>query len=155
METKNKNNAAGDGQTILELYKLHVEMADRVSHRRGVTNNWFITMHTSIISGIVFAMGHFEQYKIPLLMVMALGILLAVTWRALIISYKKLNSAKFKVINKIEKDYLPVHPYVDEYEYYQQDGRKDFSTIEQNIPLGLIGIYATAMGIIAFMWYVY
>ena len=45
-----KPNSRAISSTILELYKLHVEMADRVSQRRAVANNWFITINFSIFS---------------------------------------------------------------------------------------------------------
>jgi len=52
-----------------ELYKLAVEMADRVSARRGLANTFFLTVNTGL---------------------------------AALQSYRKLNAAKFKVINAIE-----------------------------------------------------
>ena len=148
MESNNKNN-----KNNLELYKLHVEMADRVSHRRGIANNLFIAIHTSIILVSGLAIKYFEQFKIPLLIVMALGIALALIWKELILSYKKLNSAKFKVINKIEEDHFSIQPYVDEYEYYKKDKRKDFSIIEKRIPIVLVTVYIVTIVVILFTFF--
>lgn len=39
---------------ILELYKLHVEMTDRVSQRRGSLSQFYITVLTGIIGGLAF-----------------------------------------------------------------------------------------------------
>ena len=176
MEANNNNNMADNRHTILELYKLHVEMADRVSHRRGIANNLFLVIHTSIISvsgltiflllyiqhiynNIIWwrsdglTIKYFEQFKIPLLIVMALGIALALIWKELILSYKKLNNAKFKVINKIEEDHFPIQPYVDEYDYYTKDKRKDFSIIEKRIPIVLVAVYIIAIVVILFTFY--
>ena len=125
--------------TILELYKLHVEMADRVSQRRAVANNWFITINSS-----VFFLGSYIGIRGNLCQVALLcflGLCLALIWRALIRSYKKLNSAKFKVINAIEEEYLPIKPYCDEYRHYNEDKRKDFTTVEKWIPTALMIIY--------------
>jgi hypothetical protein len=33
---------------ILEQYKLYVEMAERISQRRGLTNTFFLTLNTAI-----------------------------------------------------------------------------------------------------------
>jgi hypothetical protein len=35
---------------ILEQYKLYVEMADRISNRRGLTNTFFLTLNTVIFT---------------------------------------------------------------------------------------------------------
>ncbi len=35
---------------ILEQYKLYVEMADRVSSRRGLTNTFFLTLNTLVFT---------------------------------------------------------------------------------------------------------
>ena len=37
---------------ILEQYKLYVEMADRISNRRGLTNTFFLTINTAIFTVI-------------------------------------------------------------------------------------------------------
>src|SRR3954447_24563600 len=39
---------------ILEQYKLYVEMADRISNRRGLTNTFFLTLNTAIFTIIGF-----------------------------------------------------------------------------------------------------
>ena len=137
-----KPNSRAISSTILELYKLHVEMADRVSQRRAVANNWFITINSSI-----FSLGSYIGIKGNLrevALLCFLGLCLALIWRALIGSYKKLNSAKFKVINAIEKKHLPIKPYSDEYKHYKEDKRKDFTTVEKSIPTALMIIYSLA-----------
>jgi hypothetical protein len=35
---------------LLEQYKLYVEMADRISQRRGLTNTFFLTLNTAIFT---------------------------------------------------------------------------------------------------------
>jgi len=48
---------------IIEMYKLHTEMADRVSHRRGVMNNLYTTgniwkrFYNKIYSGVYTVRG--------------------------------------------------------------------------------------------------
>ena len=52
------NTAAGfpdgdkDRAATLEQYKLYVEMADRISARRGLTNTLFLTLNTAIFAAI-------------------------------------------------------------------------------------------------------
>ena len=140
--------------TVLELYKIHVEMADRVSQRRGVANNWFITIHASLISAMGILLNKYIQWdsweagwrlelheQFFLIVLSILGIALAFVWRRLINSYRKLNEAKFEVILKIEKNHLPLQPYTDENKYSKKDKRKDFSAIEKYMPNILIVLY--------------
>jgi hypothetical protein len=44
---------AYDG-ALLERHKLYVEMADRISARRGLTNSFFLTLNTGIV-GLIAA----------------------------------------------------------------------------------------------------
>ena len=39
---------AGTDPVVLELYQLAVEMADRVSARRGLANTFFLTLNTGL-----------------------------------------------------------------------------------------------------------
>ena len=54
--------------------------------------------------------------------VAAAGIVFALAWWWLLQSYRKLNSAKFKVINAIESD-LPVHLFTDEWTHLENPRR--------------------------------
>jgi hypothetical protein len=114
---------ADDTGTVLELYKTAVEMADRVSARRAGTNTFFLTLNTALaaVVGIVSsarrppAQGHvptFDGYG--LVLTAAAGIVLALTWRALLRYYRRLNGAKWDVINKLEAR-LPSQPFTDEW----------------------------------------
>lgn len=89
---------------ILEQYKLYVEMADRISNRRGLTNTFFLTLNTVVFTII----GVFWKdrpavspwFLMPLL-VIALG--QCATWWWIVHSYRQLNSAKYKVIGALEE----------------------------------------------------
>jgi hypothetical protein len=37
-------------QALLDQYKLYVEMADRISARRGLTNTFFLTLNSAIFA---------------------------------------------------------------------------------------------------------
>jgi hypothetical protein len=47
--------------TVLELYKISVEMADRVSARRGTANAFFLSVQTAVIS----VLGLAEEHQLP------------------------------------------------------------------------------------------
>ena len=91
---------------LLELYKLHAELADRVSQRREGANR----MYVSLVLGLaVFlaAMFRFGSGTIPvealLLVTSIIGGLLTISWYIVIRSYRQLNSGKFLALHELEK----------------------------------------------------
>ncbi len=65
------------------------------------------------------------------------GLVLSCLWYRLILSYKQLNSGKFKVVHEIES-MLPVRPYAAEWtalgQGYKPNQYKPFTDIELLIP---------------------
>lgn len=89
----------------LDIYKTAVEMADRVSARRMTANGFFLTLNSTLVTLLGFMYGKLAEDKRAVLIFMsAVGIVLAFAWFFAIRSYKRLNRAKYEVINKIEKD---------------------------------------------------
>lgn len=96
---------------LLEQYKAYVEMADRVSARRGLTNTFFLTLNTAVLTAVgVFWNRPTDAARwillIPLLAL--LGECLAWFW--LVRSYRQLNTAKYMVVGALEER-LPASPY--------------------------------------------
>lgn len=96
---------------ILEQYKVYVEMADRISQRRGLTNTFFLTLNTAIFTLVAAfwddgPVGTVWWLVIPLVVVLGQ----CFTWFYLVRSYRLLNTAKYKVIGAIEQR-LPASPY--------------------------------------------
>ncbi len=90
----------------MELYKLAVEMADRISARRGIANSFFLSVNT----GLIALLGASDlRWYVPVA-----GIAFCVTWWALLKSYRELNAAKFEVILKMEEQ-LPARLFGDEW----------------------------------------
>lgn len=155
---------------FLELYKLTVEMADRVSARRGTANNFFFTLHAALVAII----GFVRPMKSPdagdpsttaaavppavkqvdtfgLIYVAVAGLVLAAAWWILLKSYRDLNRAKFSVIGRME-NMLPAEPFSDEWQVLKADPVKkwrkryaEFSTIERVVPVVFAAIYAAAI----------
>jgi hypothetical protein len=90
----------------LDLYRLAVEMADRISARRGIANSFFLTLNTAVVG--VLGATHVGWY------LAGAGIMVSLAWWMLLRSYRDLNRAKFRVILAIEAD-LPLHIYADEW----------------------------------------
>lgn len=90
---------------LLEIYKLHVELADRVSARRGEAAR----AHITLLSGLAALLGIVARTgggDVPLWVVSGgisfVAMVVAVSWALLIESYRQLNRAKFEVLCKLE-----------------------------------------------------
>lgn len=99
----------------LEIYKLAVEMADRVSARRATANSFFVTVNGALAAVVGLAGWSTKSSSAFGLVVTAVaGITLSVTWWLLLRYYRRLNKAKFEVINEIETR-LPEQPFTVEW----------------------------------------
>jgi len=98
---------------LFEQYKLYVGTAESVSSRRGLSNTFFLTLHTLIIAsiGTLYENGFQPQTKWAVILPLIALLTLCWTWWQLNRSYKQLNSAKFSVIDALEK-HLPAQPFV-------------------------------------------
>jgi hypothetical protein len=103
--------ATGTDPVVLELYQLAVEMADRVSARRGLANTFFLTLNTGLAA--LLGANNLRWY------VAAAGIVFAGAWWWQLRSYRRLSAAKFEVINAIEPR-LPLQLFSDEWRYLQR-----------------------------------
>jgi hypothetical protein len=111
------NTAAGppdsdkDRAAALEQYKLYVEMADRISARRGLTNTFFLTLNTAIFAAIGAVWKGRLTFPAWLLVFPLVALLVQCSaWFFLVRSYRQLNSAKYTVIGVLEER-LPASPY--------------------------------------------
>ena len=97
---------------VLEQYKLYVEMADRISARRGLANTFFLTLNSAVLTLFaVFWKDRPEGVSAWLLLPpLALTLGLCLAWFWLVRSYRQLNSGKFAVIGALEQR-LPASPW--------------------------------------------
>jgi hypothetical protein len=130
---------------FLEIYKLAVEMADRVSARRAIASSFFLTVQTGIVGSLAFVEG--QRWSIALG-----GSVASITWWLLLRSYRQLNAAKFKVIHGMETK-LPAAPYTDEWTILD---RKDSPLRERYAALGLVEqtvpVVFLCISLIALVW---
>ena len=91
---------------LLEIYKLHTELADRVSQRRAGANRLYVTL----LTGILILLAAFFRYgagTVPTWVGWSVfgivGMLLSASWFIVIRSYRQLNSGKFPVLLELEK----------------------------------------------------
>jgi hypothetical protein len=129
---------------FLEIYKLYVEMADRISARRQMANSFFLTINGAILAvfgspqfGISLANLGPEQSNDFSWIISLLGMIFCVVWLRLIHSYKALNTAKFQVILGLEQR-LAVAPYETEWKVLEKGENrkrhKPFTHIEMIVP---------------------
>ena len=138
--------------SILEQYKLYVEMADRISERRMSTNRFYMTLLSGLLIMISFVVNKdninalADQQFIIYLATGILGVLVCIIWYVNIRSYRQLNTAKFQVIHEMEER-LSYSPYKIEWEILGKahDYKKYFqlSRIEAYVPLILLLPYLT------------
>lgn len=102
-----------DGQQRIEIFKLLVEMADRVSQRRQAANSFYLTVNTAIVGATAY-LATLNPHWLSSGVISIAGLMVCVVWGWNIMSYKTLNSAKWQVITDFEKS-LPAQPFRDEW----------------------------------------
>lgn len=131
---------------VLEQYKLYVEMADRVSARRGLANSFFLSLNTGIVT-VIIAFGSLpEEDMVWWLLIPLIAILgQCFAWFYLMRSYQLLNGAKFRVVGALEER-LPASPFWQAEWWALGEGRHPglywpLSHIEQWIPVLFALVY--------------
>ena len=91
---------------LLEIYRLHADLADKVSQRRERANRLYVSLLVGL--GVFVAaslrFGDGDVYEKPILISSGVvGALLSVSWFVVIRSYRQLNSGKFKALHELEE----------------------------------------------------
>jgi hypothetical protein len=138
---------------LMEQYKLYVEMVDRLSGRRVLVNNSFITLMGAAAIAYAAAPSSFRDGSAVFFQtgITLACILLAVLWRETIVYYRHLSDAKFKVIHEME-ELLPARPYTVEHDYFIKQRKakltpftKGLSDMETYIPI--LAAFAAGMAL--------
>lgn len=152
----------GEGEEaphLLELYKFAVEMADRVSARRGVSNSFFLAVNAGLTAliGVVDSGGRaspaaMDRSDFRVLVITAVGIVFSLTWWLLLRSYRDLSRAKWEVISRLENR-LDIRLYQDEWKILTAEQPttwrrryRELGTVERVVPLLFLAVYV-AFGI--------
>lgn len=105
---------------VVDIYKLAVEMADRMSARRALANGFFLTVNTTLVAVVGLPNSIAGSVLLPIAVCVA-GVAVSVCWFMLLMNYRRLSEAKFAVINKIEAEHLPLKIFSDEWTYLDGD----------------------------------
>jgi hypothetical protein len=109
------DTAEQNKMNLLEVYKLCVEEARENSKNRNDANNRFVTILVALIAGMI-GMSQFIVDYAYTLAVVALVIAISLIWILHISVYKRINSAKFNVIEMIEEKLnLGLKPFQEEW----------------------------------------
>ena len=100
---------------FFEQYKLYVESALQISQRRESANTYFLTVNTLLFAGLSGASATGLQLGWWSFSIAVCGVVLCCWWSRLIRSYKDLNTGKFAIIHRFEKE-LPAKPFTDEWD---------------------------------------
>ena len=133
-----------DRHELLEIYKIHAELADRVSQRREGANRLYVSLLTGILVLLVAVLRDGTE-GIHVRAVMAIGgasgILLSASWFIVIRSYRQLNSGKFKALHELECR-LEYPFFKREWKFLKQGGKRriywKISVVETFLPIGFL-----------------
>jgi len=154
---KSNLNKPDSEQMLLEQYKVYVQSADNVSSRRGQTNSLFVSILSGVLALLSIAVGT-EIVKgiqnITIVAVAILGLFLCILWFINIHSYKRLNSAKYRIIHEMEQ-HLAFHCFDKEWEILKDKKRKRYfqlTEIEQYVPIVFAIPYLLLLVYSLFAW---
>lgn len=126
---------------LLEIYKLHSELADRISQRREGANRLFVSLLVglAVVSATMLRFGIGDTpVQLATLVLGLLGISLSASWFIVIRSYRQINSAKFRVLHELERK-LAFQFFIDEWDP-KAEGKKTnkywrLTVVEQSLPI--------------------
>jgi len=146
----------GDDVSVLfEQYKIAIEMADRISARRGTANGFYFTVSSALLA---------TSETLGLSIASIAGMALAGAWWLQLRSYRNLNAAKWAAIGSLEA-HLPAHPFADEWSILKNDPLEhtimrsrwlgdalrplsryaELSIVEQVVPAIYLGLFVASL----------
>ena len=125
-----------DKEILFEQYKLLVETASGITHNRQSANSFYLTINSFLLGAASLIKN--EQHSV--LLICIIGVIASVLWFYQIQSYKNINSAKFKVIQHMEKN-LPVSVFTEEETVYKQKKHIELTSIEKLVPAVFVILY--------------
>ena len=144
-------------QELLEIYKIHAELADRISQRREGANRLYVSL-LSIILALLAALLRYGTGIIPVWVVLGiagvLGMLLAASWYIIIRSYRQLNKGKFDTLLELEEN-LAFPFFKREWELLEEGKNKGrywkLTIVETSLPIGFFLLFLFLIPIAIFI----
>lgn len=131
-----RQNYKGDyDANLIEQWSKCVEMANASSDKRISSNNVFITINAALIAILQFTSGWHDA------LISIVGVVVSSLWYATIKSYRELNTVKYMLINRMEKE-LPSLPFTEEWRLLKKNKKYTALTkIEQWLPFIFIVLF--------------
>jgi len=141
-ELVNEKYKGNKEEHLLKQYEIFVKSSENISSKRMTSNNFYMGANTALfaIAGYLSILS--KSYVIILSLI---GIFLCVSWISNLASYKRLNSAKFRVIHELE-EHLPARVFTKEDEYLR--GYYTLTKLEKYIPYLFIILYVIIIFIV-------
>ena len=129
-------------QDILAIWQTCVEMANGVSQRRDTMNNLFVTLNIAVIAAVSW------MWDVKTVFLCVAGLVICVVWLLYINNFKRLNTAKFRVIYDLEER-LGVTPFKDEWDILKKTKRYlEGTKLERILPIAFALGYAVVFVIL-------
>lgn len=151
-DDKDKNEDSNYENHYLEQYRMYLHIYNSTNDRANKSNDFFLGLNTAIIGvlGYLETKNLADSNSVIFLFAPFVGIAICYCWYQIIISYKNINRAKFKVIHNIEEK-LPLSLFKTEWELLGRGQNeliyRKLSSIEKKIPIIFIVLYAVIFGI--------
>lgn len=133
---------------LLEQYKLYVQSAENVSSRRIATSRYLLTLSAALLALYGFQSSNFNQ-NYWMLVVPGTGIFVSMLWYLIIKSYRNLNTAKFKIIHRLE-EHLPAALFAHEWKIANQ-GSGSYTAVTK-IEQWLPHLFIAAHSLLVIIW---
>lgn len=129
-------------QDVLAIWQTCVEMANGVSQRRDTMNNLFVTLNIAVIAAVSW------MWDVKTVFLCVAGLVICVVWLLYINNFKRLNTAKFRVIYDLEER-LGVTPFKDEWDILKKTKRYlEGTKLERILPIAFAVGYAVVFVIL-------
>ena len=129
-------------QDVLATWQTCVEMANGVSQRRDTMNNLFVTLNIAVIAAVSW------MWDVKTVFLCVAGLVICVVWLLYINNFKRLNTAKFRVIYDLEER-LGVTPFKDEWDILKKTKRYlEGTKLERILPIAFALGYAVVFVIL-------
>ena len=127
---------------VLAIWQTCVEVANGVSQRRDTMNNLFVTLNIAVIAAVSW------MWDVKTVFLCAAGLVICVVWLLYINNFKRLNTAKFRVIYDLEER-LGVTPFKDEWDILKKTKRYlEGTKLERILPIAFALGYAVVFVIL-------
>ena len=143
-----------DRKLKFEQYKMMVSSTEKVTESRMKVNNLFFTITSSVLS-VGFVLGKTFGFTIAatigMFVLTLLSFVVSFFWERLIDSYGKLNTGKFKVIDKIEKQ-LRTNMFEDEWKILTEEINYEPNTRTETKVIIYFRTFILIVGILEFIY---